>query len=147
MLPDIGDLANAIQLALAPVFLLTGIAALLGVMTGRLARIIDRGRAFAEGRVASVSADYMSIALERQTLEPRRHLTSVAITATTMAALLVCVVIAGLFIEVMLETPVKWLISALFAGAMFALVVGLTFFLREVRLAMHTVRIAVHEEK
>ena len=147
MLPDIGDLANAIQLALAPVFLLTGIAALLGVMTGRLARIIDRGRAFAEGRVASVSADYMSIALERQTLEPRRHLTSVAITATTMAALLVCVVIAGLFIEVMLETPVKWLISALFAAAMFALVVGLTFFLREVRLAMHTVRIAVHEEK
>ena len=147
MLPDIGDLANAIQLALAPVFLLTGIAALLGVMTGRLARIIDRGRAFAEGRVASVSADCMSIALERQTLEPRRHLTSVAITATTMAALLVCVVIAGLFIEVMLETPVKWLISALFAAAMFALVVGLTFFLREVRLAMHTVRIAVHEEK
>ena len=147
MLPDIGDLANAIQLALAPVFLLTGIAALLGVMTGRLARIIDRGRAFAEGRVASVSADFMSIALERQTLEPRRHLTSVAITATTMAALLVCVVIAGLFIEVMLETPVKWLISALFAAAMFALVVGLAFFLREVRLAMHTVRIAVHEEK
>ena len=147
MLPDIGDLAKAIQLALAPVFLLTGIAALLGVMTGRLARIIDRGRAFAEGCVASVSADYMSIALERQTLEPRRHLTSVAITATTVAALLVCVVIAGLFIEVMLETPVKWLISALFAAAMFALVVGLTFFLREVRLAMHTVRIAVHEEK
>ena len=143
MLPDIDDLAKAIQLALAPVFLLTGIAALLGVMTGRLARIIDRGRAFAEGRVALVSPDSMPIALERQTLEPRRYLTSVAITATTVAALLVCVVIAGLFVEVMLETPLKWLISVLFAAAMFALVVGLTFFLREVHLAMHTVRITV----
>jgi hypothetical protein len=43
----------------------------------------------------------------------------------------------------MLETPMKWLISAFFAAAMFALVVGLTFFLREVHLAMRTVRIAV----
>jgi hypothetical protein len=143
MLPDASDLAKAIQLALAPVFLLTGIAALLSVMTGRLARIIDRGRAFAEGNVSLVSQDDMLIVLERRTLEPRRRLTSVAITATTIAALLVCMVIAGLFVEVMLETPLQSLISAFFAASMFALVVGLAFFLREVHLAMHTVRIAV----
>src|SRR4029434_2259932 len=99
MPPDIGDLSRAIQLALAPVFLLTGIAALLGVMTGRLARIIDRGRACAEGRVAFASADYLSIARERRMLEPRRLFTSAAITATTVAALLVCVVIAARFGE------------------------------------------------
>jgi hypothetical protein len=56
-----------------------------------------------------------SIALERQTLEARRHLISIAITATTFAALLVCVVIAALFVEVMLETSLKCLISAFFA--------------------------------
>ena len=143
MLPDVSDLAKAIQLAMAPVFLLTGIAALLSVMTGRLARIIDRGRAFAEGSVSFVSQNDALIELERQTLEPRRRLTSVAITATTIAALLVCMLIAGLFVEVMLETPLKWLISAFFAASMFALVVGLAFFLREVHLAMRTVRIAV----
>lgn len=143
-MPDIGDLAKAIQLALAPVFLLTGIGALLSVMTGRLGRIIDRGRAFAGGDVRLVSADYGSIALERQNLEPRRQLTSIAITAATIAALLVCVVIAALFVEVMLETPLKWLISAFFAAAMFALVIGLAFFLCEVHLAMRTVRIAVY---
>jgi hypothetical protein len=143
MVPDLIDLAKAIQLAMAPVFLLTGIAALLSVMTGRLARIIDRGRAFAEGSVSFVSQDGALIALEKQTLEPRRRLTSVAITATTIAALLVCMLIAGLFVEVMLETPLKWLISAFFAASMFALIVGLAFFLREVHLAMRTVRIAV----
>lgn len=142
-MPDIGDLAKAIQLALAPVFLLTGIGALLGVMTGRLARIVDRGRAFAEGQVSCVSCDHAAITLELETLEPRRHLTSVAITATTVAALLVCAVIAGLFVEVMLQTPLKWLISAFFAAAMFALVVGLIFFLRELHLAMRTVRIGI----
>lgn len=140
---DIGDLSRAIQLALAPVFLLTGIAALLGVMTGRLARIIDRGRAFAEGRVGSVSSDHLPIAREREMLEPRRLFTSAAITATTVAALLVCVVIAALFVEVWLQMPLKWLIGALFAAAMLALVAGLTFFLREVHLAMRTVRIDV----
>ena len=45
---NINDVARAIQLALAPVFLLTGIAAMLSVMTGRLSRIIDRGRALTE---------------------------------------------------------------------------------------------------
>jgi Protein of unknown function (DUF2721) len=143
MMPDIADLPRTIQLALAPVFLLTGIAGLLGVMTGRLARIMDRGRALAEGRVTFVSADAVPMALERRTLEHRRHLTSVAITATTIAALLVCVVIAELFAEVMLETSLKWLISASFAGAMLALVVGLAFFLREVHLSMSTIRIVV----
>lgn len=145
-MPDIGDLPRAIQLALAPVFLFTGIGALLGVMTGRLARIMDRGRAFGEGNVKSVLSARASIALEYQNLETRRHLTSVAITATTIAALLVCVVIAGLFVEVMLQTHLKWLISAFFAAAMFALVVGLTFFLREVHLAMRTVRIAADRD-
>jgi uncharacterized membrane protein len=53
------------------------------------------------------------------------------------------VAIAGLFIEVMLQTPLKWFISAFFALAMLALMVGRAFFLREVRLAMYTERIAV----
>ena len=146
MPPDIGDLSRAIQLAMAPVFLLTGIAALLGVMTGRLARIIDRGRAFAEGRVVFVSADCLSIARERQMLEPRRLFTSTAITATTVAALLVCLVIAALFVEVLLQTPFMWLIAALFTAAMLALVVGLAFFLREVHLAMRMARIDVDKK-
>ena len=144
-MPDIDNLAKAIQLALAPVFLLTGIGALLGVMTGRLARIVDRGRAFAEGKVTPVFTDHPSIALERQSLEPRRRLTSIALTATTIAALLVCVLIAALFVEVMVQTPLNWLISAFFAAAMFALVIGLAFFLCEVHLAMRTVRIAVYK--
>jgi len=87
-------------------------------------RCADHGRAFAEGRVLVAFPDHGSIALERQTLEPRRHLISIAITATTFAALLVRVVIAALFVEVMLETPLKCLISAFFAGAMLAPVVG-----------------------
>ena len=41
---DVSTIAHVIQLAIAPVFLLTGIGSLLSVMANRLARIIDRSR-------------------------------------------------------------------------------------------------------
>lgn len=140
--PDgFNDIARAIQLALAPVFLLTGIAGILNVMAGRLARIIDRGRGLTEGRGGAAASGLETVTVELGNLERRRHLTSVAITSCTISALLVCVVIATIFLEVMLAVPMHWFIGALFTGAMLALVVGLGFFLREVHLAMQSIRI------
>lgn len=138
---NLGDVPHAIQLALAPAFLLTGIAGLLNVMAGRLARIIDRGRRLAEGVVPSQFQDPAVLKLELVSLERRRGLASSAITACTLAALLVCTVIAALFLEVLLDLDLKWLIGACFTGATFAMVVGLAYFLREVNLSTHTVRI------
>lgn len=131
----ISDMAWAIQLALAPVFLLTGIAGLLNVMTGRLARIVDR--------VRQLSGDAVDPA--RRVLELRRHFSGIAITACTVAALLICIVIATLFVEVMLDAPLKWLVGGLFTAAMLALVVGLAYFLREVHLAMRATRVTPSE--
>jgi hypothetical protein len=140
--PDIiPDIAHAIQLAVAPVFLLTGISALLGVMTNRLARIIDRARYF-EQHWPQLDEDTRKAAhRELSSLERRRRLASRAINACTFAALLVCLVVATLFVEVLLDLPLKWLAGLLFIGSMAALIGGLTSFLREVYLATHTVRI------
>ncbi len=138
---NLQDVSQAIQLALGPVFLLTGIAGMLNVMTGRLARIIDRGRHLSEGLLPMQELQVAKRNLELISLERRRHLASAAITACTLAALLVCMVITALFLEVMLDAPLKWLVGVLFSSASLALVVGLAFFLREVRLATHTVRI------
>jgi hypothetical protein len=134
------DMTRAIQLALAPVFLVTGIAGILNVMAGRLSRIIDRSRALTERRAAPATAERDSVGAELAQLERRRHLTSVGITACTIAALLVCVVIATLFLEVMLGVPLKWLSGVLFTAAIVALIVGLAFFLREVNWAMRNAR-------
>jgi hypothetical protein len=140
---NIGDVAHAIQLALAPVFLLTGIAGILNVMAGRLARIIDRGRQLTEGAPLPRVAGDEHVLVELRALERRRHLASAAITACTFSALLVCTVIAALFLEVLLQAEFKWLVGLLFTGATLALVVGLAYFLREVHLATQTVRIPV----
>jgi hypothetical protein len=140
---NLNDVPQAIQLALGPVFLLTGIAGLLNVMTGRLARIIDRGRALTEGEGASSApqSERASRQDELRGLERRRHLASAAITACTLSALLVCMVITALFVEVMIDARLEGVVGVLFAVAALALVGGLAFFLREVHLATRTVRI------
>ena len=113
----------------------------MNVMTGRLARIVDRGKSIVKAVSLGGLPAAESLSAETRALEQRRHLTSVAITLTTITALLICVVIAALFVEVMLEAELKWVISPLFAAAMLSLVGALAFFLREVHLAMQTVRI------
>jgi hypothetical protein len=144
---NLGDVTHAIQLALAPVFLLTGIAGILNVMAGRLARIIDRGRHLTE---SSARPDFLTDELlnqELQILDRRRHLTSRAITSCTLSALLVCMVIAALFLEVLLQLDFKWLIGLLFTGSTVGLIFGLGTFVREVHLATETVRFPVAKPK
>ena len=139
---NLNDVGHAIQLALAPVFLLTGIAGILNVMAGRLARIIDRGRQLTDGKdLAAMSIQAQPMNQELTSLERRRHLASSAITACTLSALMVCMVIATLFMEVLLGLEFKWLVGLLFTGSTLALVVGLAYFLREVHQANQTVRI------
>ena len=136
---------QAIQLAIAPVFLLTGIAALLGVMTNRLARIIDRARDL-ENRATTLSEVALASArVELRNLERRRTLASWSINFCTCAALMVCFVIATLFFEEFLGAELRWLAGPLFVAAMMCLVGGLSCFLREVYLATHLGRIQ-HEK-
>ena len=137
----LNEMAKAIQLALAPVFLLTGIAGMLNVMSGRLSRIIDRGRSLTEKPDIIATYDPADIRNELLLLERRRHITSRAINMITIAALLVCLVVVTLFLEALFFIRLNWLIGVLFILATLALVTGLSYFLNEVHLASKTVRI------
>jgi len=136
---------QAIQLSVAPVFLLTGIAALLGVMANRLARIIDRAREVGKGRGSRDEAAVAAARLELTGLERRRHLASWAINCCTGAALLVCTVIVTLFIEELLGANLKWLAGAQFIAAMVSVNAGLSCFLAEVYIATHTSHISARD--
>lgn len=135
-----GLISHAIQLAIAPVFLLTGVASLLGVMATRLARVIDRARSF-EHDWTTLDAAARARALEEITvLERRRQLCSWSINFCTAAALLVCLVIVTLFVEEFFARNWRWAAGGLFVAAMVALIGGLACFLREVYVATHTIR-------
>ena len=133
--------AHAIQLAIAPVFLLTGVAALLGVMATRLARVIDRARSLEMGWPVFDAATRDAARRELAILERRRHVCSWSINFCTVAALLICIVIVALFMEEFFGKSLKWLSGGLFVIAMLGLILGLACFLREVYLATHTTTI------
>lgn len=119
-------LAHAIQLAVAPVFLLSGIAALLAVLTNRLARIIDRLR--------SLPADDDASAREAAILGARIRSINRAITFCTYGALLVAGVVATMFVGVVFGVDLTAVVATAFVLAMGALIAGLTSFLAEIHL-------------
>ena len=138
---DISGIAHVIQLAIAPVFLLTGIAALIGVMANRLARVIDRAREIEQrlDQLEGVQAEAAHAQLA--VLAERGRLASWAINFCTAAALLICTDIVTLFVDAFVGPQLRWLVAALFILTMIALIGGLISFLREVYLATDTLRI------
>ena len=137
----ITDLARVIQLSIAPVFLITGIASLLGVLSGRLARLIDRARILEALVVRAPEATPAKVREELNVLSRRGKLIYRAINLGTTSALLVCFVIASLFISALGEYPISKIVGGLFIAAMLALIAALLFFLREVFLATRALRI------
>jgi hypothetical protein len=133
---QVATVAQVIQLAVAPVFLLAGVGALLNVLTSRLSRIIDafhklenslQGETQTSDRARSLaSISYLS---------RRARLIHWAISLCTSCYLLVCMVVVTLFIAPELQVDLSRVIAGLFIAAMLALIAALSCFLREINLA------------
>jgi hypothetical protein len=141
---QVSAIAHVIQLAVAPVFLLTGVGAMLGVMANRLARVIDRARVLEERLGGATPERELRYRGELKILERRGALMHRAIGLCTTSALLVCAVIVILFVGAFLKTDVSAMIGLLFVAAMLALFAGLVMFLAEIRLAIRGMRIGPH---
>jgi uncharacterized integral membrane protein len=136
------DIAHVIQQAVAPVFLLSGVAAMLVVLTNRLARVIDRARQF-EKDYHDLPAGEERHDMRRRlaVLSRRSRLSNLAITLCTLCALLICLLIVTLFVSALLDVSASRWIAGLFIVAMLALIGGLLTFLQEIFVATATVRI------
>ncbi len=135
------NIAHAIQLAVAPVFLLTGVASILSVLTNRLARIIDRSRLL-HGKLLSFNEEKQGqkIRDELAVLTRRTRLINWAIGLCTTCVLLVCSVIAVLFLDSFIVINMAIPIASLFVIAMLSLILALIFFISEIYLATAYVR-------
>jgi hypothetical protein len=138
---QVAAVAHLIQLAIAPVFLLAGIGAILNVLAHRLARVVDRARAL-ERDFASYEEEARARASAELCLLDRRMTTvNRAISACTASALFVCLVVAILFVADLTEIRFATPIAILFILAMLLLIVGLILFLAEVRLAARSLHV------
>ena len=139
--PDL-DVAHVIQQAVAPVFLLSGVAAMLNVLTNRLGRVIDRARQFErEYHELPAGSERHEMRDRLATLSRRSRLINLAITLCTVCALLICLVIVTLFVAALLDVSGSRWIAGLFIAAMLALIGGLLVFLQEIFIATASVRI------
>lgn len=136
MEPHLTDIARVIQLAVAPVFLLTALATLITALNVRLGRIVDRRRVLLDRLPGSDAAVSDEARAELLLLSRRLRLVYFAILAAVFGALLVCLVVAGAFIGALMAVDIAQLVAVLFILAMFSLIVCLGMFLREVFLAV-----------
>ncbi len=131
--------SEVIQLAIAPVFLLMGVSTLLGVLAGRLSRVVDRFRVLNEKVQQHPEAPVSEkISRELYLLQRRAIWVHRAITLCTLSLLLVAVVIGALFLGSAIRWDSSWLVALVFILAMLSLIVGLGCFLREIYLSRHT---------
>ena len=136
------SMANAIQLAIGPIFLLVGIGAFLGVMTTRLGRVVDRARAL-EALLTAEAGDpeRQRHVAELAVLDRRMGCGNLAVLCCAISAVLTCLMVATLFVAEVTDLPADWLIAGLFLATLSMLVAGLIFFLREVSHAMTVLRV------
>jgi hypothetical protein len=139
------DIAHLIQISLAPVFLLSGVATTLGVLTNRLARIIDRARRL-EGELEQHPGRSPQLRSALHALARRAHFINVAISLATIAALMVALVVVALFANAFfLHSQLGIGIALLFVGAMVCLSGAFVAFFVEVRIAVNALRIEIPE--
>lgn len=141
MTTTITDLASVIQIAVAPVFLLAGIAGFLNVMSGRLGRIVDRARV-AERRAAVLSDEALLDLARREllTLWRRIKIINWSIGLCTASGLTVCAVVVSLFVGNYWDLHIGNMVSALFVLALMLLILALLLFLKEVQLATRSLQ-------
>lgn len=142
---SITSVSHVIQLAIAPVFLLTGVGSLLAVLINRLGRIVDRYRSLEKGKPGAVGDAATVADVEMAILSRRARLIHWAISLCTVGALFICIVIAMLFIGSMVQVGVSRIIALMFVAAMLALIAGLLLFLREIALATGSIHVEKNE--
>lgn len=136
---NLSTVSHVIQLAVAPVFLLTGVGAILSVLTGRLGRLVDRFRALSETRETLPAAQSRELTI----LTVRARWVHWAITLCTASALFVAIVIGALFVGAVIDINPSRIVSILFIMAMTSLIIGLGCFLREISLSVHIFELKV----
>ena len=129
---DLATVTHGIQLAVAPVFLLTAVAATIGTVAGRLARIIDRARLLEDRIEAAAADDAMTAAyLELARLRVRGRLVNVCVALLTFCAILIGLTIVALFIGETTELQIWRLATVFFLSGVICFLLALLCFFAE----------------
>lgn len=136
------EIASLVQTAIAPIFMLVAVSNLLGVMTHRLGRVVDRARQLEVDLDSGLTGEARAREVrELHTLSRRITYVNRAITLCAICAVSICVVVALLFLGALFEWAVRLPVALIFIVTMAALIAGLGHFLAEVFVANRALRV------
>ena len=137
------DITHTIQLAVAPVFLLTAIGTTLSVLAGRLARVVDRARKLESVFHTAGKEEQARSLRELGVLSDRAGMINRALTAGVGSALSVCLLITVAFFGYLTQVNLGQLVAVLFIFAMALFMFALVNFLREIFWSLRSLRIGL----
>lgn len=141
---QLADITHTIQLAVAPVFLLSALGTTLSVLTTRLSRVIDRARVLESRFGALPEAEQQNAKAELATLSRRGQLIHRAVTAGVLASLSVCLLISSAFVGYLTNSNLGLVVATFFIFAMGLFAFSLLSFLREVFLSLDSLKFGKH---
>lgn len=140
--------ARLIQLALGPVFLLSGVGITLNMLTARLSRIVDRARTLEDRRDVTTDPERIkNIEYDLRVIVRRVRYINGAIILSTLSAFLTALVVTLLFASAFSPIGFGPSIAIIFVASLVALAVSFALFLLEVRIATRSLRIGGHIER
>ncbi len=134
-------IAQSIQLSLAPAFLLVATGSILNVVTGRLARVVDRARVLQHEHATTSGLAHQRVVTELRRLDARMDVINWSILLCVGCGIIVCLLVALLFAVGNGRDDLAFAVATLFIAAMAMLLAALIAFLIEVRMAIGTIHV------
>lgn len=136
-----GMVAQTIQLALAPVFVLVAIGNIMNILSTRLGRVVDRSRVLQKLHAETSGTEHDRVVREIRTVDRRIAMISRAILLLVLSGLTIGLCVALLFLEELLDVNLQQVAAGAFILAIGLLMFALTLFMRETRHATAVLRI------
>lgn len=137
----VGVIAQTIQLALAPVFVLVAIGNIMNILTTRLGRIVDRSRALQSQYAQTTGREHDLVVIEIRYVDRRIHLIGRALLLLVVSGLAIGVTVGSLFVGEMANLELRNLTGLTFFGAIALLMIALVYLLLETRIAASSLRL------
>lgn len=134
-------IAQTIQLALAPVFVLVAIGSIMSILSLRLGRVVDRARVLQERHGDTEGAEHDAVVREIRMADSRIVIIGRAIRLLVLSALAIGLTVTLLFIEEFAHAGLQPVAAGVFIVAIALLMWALLLFLKEVRAATEALRI------
>lgn len=134
-------IAQTIQLALAPVFVLVAIGNIMNILSTRLSRVVNRSRYLQQRHGETEGPEHDGLVREIRMVDVRIHLIGRAILLLVISGLSIGITVALLFLEEILKVDLQLAVAGFFFLAIALLMSALLMFLREIRIATSTLRI------